>query len=211
MIINPYMFGVPVNIRNSYPFSTDAVDIIAGNNGTLTNGATITSSSLYCDGVNDYCIFPNNSFNLTSDFSISFYFKTYSTGVNYIIFSNFIQIAGNYGIKIDQRSDNRIRFAIYDGGVGSVVSLETSVFLTTGTYYHVVVTRKFGSRSRIYIDKTLNISNSNTINPIYYSTNYPTVGVSKFNTVSFEQYANINMYQLKIFNEELTQTQINAL
>lgn len=210
--------GVIRNNSGGYTFPTGGVnywtanntpnDSIGTANGTLVGGMGYALGAkdyaFSFDGVNDYVSLPTNSIDLTGDFSISLTFNSAVNNGYYVLLSNYLFSVGlNYGFKIDLRLDNTIRFAIYNGGGGSIGLFSTTTF-STNTWYNVVITRKSGTRTRMYINGVINASDTNIYDPTYTGTNYPTMGVSEYQSGVFEQYATAKQQKIAIFNRELT-------
>src|SRR5215471_12226243 len=53
-------FGQATNMTHRYTFNSDASDSIAGANGTLQGGASITNGALVLDGVSGFLALPIN-------------------------------------------------------------------------------------------------------------------------------------------------------
>ena len=102
--------SLDVDVISAYNGENTANDSKGTNHGTLVNGATFSTSgkigsSFYCDGINDYVQFPNNSLNLTGDFSIGLWVNvsTISTWSNYMfLIHNLTQDASGkyYGYRL---------------------------------------------------------------------------------------------------------------
>ncbi len=166
-----------------YPFSTQTLTS-AGNqfavdNGTLMNGTTFTDGKVgkafTFDGINDYVSLPNNSLNLTGDFSIGLwvYFNSLnqpnSQWNQQFIFSNNPIGLGN-GFSLYKHSNNSLYFIISNGSSTSFFRAPQT--LLQSTWYHVVITRKFGTTTKIYINGTEQTdasyySGNSSINPTY--------------------------------------------
>jgi len=214
-LINPYILqasGNPLwnDLQAYYTADNTPNDALGTYNGTLTNGATygtgIINQGFSFDGVNDYVDLPSNTLSLSGDFSVSLWFKSTVNNGYYILLSNYK--TGGYGIKIDLRNTNNIRCVIYNVSTYSLLSTTT---FNTGQWYHVVFTRKNNTGSKIYINGTLDNSDSNTVNPNYGSTLYPAIGVSEYNTGQFEQYYNGIIDEVGIWNRELSASEVTEL
>ena len=184
---------------------------------TLTGGALGPSftagkigQAFTFDGVNDYIALPNNTFNsLTGDFSFSLWF-------NASVLSGFKCLIGNYTwesstfdrgfqlILIDTRMDFRLFGSSY-------ITLSASGTFTTNTWNHIVVTRKASTGTKIYVNGSLNNSNTSTVNPIYAATNYSSIGASKYNSTNIEYYFNGKIDAVSTWSKELSATEVTDL
>jgi hypothetical protein len=188
------------------PTTSDAVYL---NNGTVVGGLTYipgkVGTAFQFNGTNAYVDLPNNSLNLTGDFSISlWYYTTVISGEKYIV-SNYIRPTVGSGFILLQ-SSNRIGINIYGT---SQINLYTNVnTIAANTWYHVTVTRKSGNRTRVYLNGVLSASNTSTVDPIYPETSYPTaIGADP----GYGGYVNGRIDALNIWNRELTESDVTEL
>lgn len=202
----------------AYPYSSQTLpspkDAYGSNNGTLTNGATFTTGKIgqafLFDGVNDYITLPNNTLNLTGDFSISFWYNSAVTGAEKYIISNYNSntSGGNIngtGFILSQFTDNTIGISIYNAGFVTLKSLAT---ISANTWHHVVITRKSSTRTRVYMNGSLSNSNTSTTNTTYPQATYQSaLGQSP----GFGGYVNGKLDAVSVWNKELSQTEITEL
>lgn len=215
-VLSLYNFGNAAE----YPYSTktlpSAKDSIGAKNGTLMNGAAFTTgklgiSAFSFDGVNDYVALPNNSLNLTGDFSISFWYYTNVVGVEKYLISSYNSDTSNShvngtGFIVNTPTNNKIGITIYNTGFTQALSNTT---LSASTWYHVAITRKSGTNTKIYINGVLDntvVSTKDTVyNPVTFT---PSIG----NTIGVAGgYVNGRMDSLSTWSKELTSDEISAL
>jgi hypothetical protein len=161
-------------------YNGDNVNDTSGNarNGTNVNGVTFTTGKVgnaFTFNGSNYVSLPNNLLNFTGDFSYSLWVNlTNLTGLKPLI-NNFDEVGPDYRGNMIFILGNVLYYRIS-------YSNPTPIDLTytypgTNQWVHVVVTRKASTRSRMYINGTLVISNTSTINPTYYPTMpYNTIG-----------------------------------
>ena len=165
-----------------YPFSgtlSSAGNQLGMDNGTLMNGCYLSDGKVgkafTFDGVNDYVSLPNNSLNFTGDFSIGLwvYFNSLnnpnSQWNQQFIFSNNPIGFGN-GFSLYKHSNNSLYFIVSDGTNTSFFRAPQT--LQQSTWYHVVITRKYGTATKIYINgseqtDSFYYSGSVSTNPTY--------------------------------------------
>ena len=201
----------------AYNGESNANDSFGTNNGTaqggLTYGVGKIGNAFTFNGSNAYVGLPNNSLNLTGDFSISMW--VYLTGFpsEQIPISNFYEFSPTAG--------NSRGWMIYMNGQNlywivcgsSQVNLITSISSFQNTWKQITITFKNGVGSKIYFDGNLVTSNSSTITPIYNSTQTPFIGKYQYGNGSSFGYMNANskVDALNIWNKELTSTEITEL
>ena len=203
------------------PTTNDALNT---NNGTaqggLTYGVGKIGTAFQFNGSNAYVSLPNNSLNLTGDFSYSawVYFRDIPTGDRFIVTAT----NGN-GINVNLG----VSFGILAGQLilGVYANTNSSTFNSNGillpsTWYHVAVTKKLSNAPKFYINGTLQttslLAGTNTLNPIYTSGAYPnslaTIGTYRYNNGSSAYgYSNANIDAVNVWQKELTQSEITEL
>ncbi len=197
-------------------------DALLVNNGTAVGGLTWgvgkVGTAFQFNGSNAYVSLPNNSLNsLTGDFSVScwVYLSALTTRQGFI--GNYIYVGGGADIKgfrvyygaSGTGNVGGVRIDIGDGS-NPAVSLLSNNYLTLNTWYHVVVTRKSSTGTKIYINGTQSVSNTSTMNPSY-STTYPSIGVAKSSVSTFDWWNSGKMDAISIWNKELTATEVTEL
>lgn len=143
------------------------------NNGTLTNGVSVTNRNVFSfDGINDYIDFGNDSsldFG-SGNFTASILFRYTNAGSRCTIMNKFYYLGGGNenGFYIDILGTGIIRAAIEtDGSNYSVVDSKT--FVDNPKVYYVTLLRR-NNKARIYIngvfenENTLSIGTVGTIN-----------------------------------------------
>jgi hypothetical protein len=214
-----------------YPFSGQTLptskDAYGTNNGTLMNGCTFATGKIgkafTFDGVNDYVSLPTGAFNsLTTDFSVSAWVYLpigYSGLDNCPIFMNmsatsWLNNAGGFWLRF---AGPTIQLAIADKTNTTFFNYNTTADLLSGTWAHIVATRKSGTISKIYVNNVLKASNTDTYNPVYYTginLTTPTIGNIKMpNGVQDSTYAfnGSKLDAVSVWNKELTSTEITEL
>jgi hypothetical protein len=187
-------------------------------NGTNVGGVTFTTgkvgNALTFNGSN-YVTLPDNSLNsLTGDFSISTWvnFTTLSGAKD--ILSSFTSFDGNYyGFEL-YTNGTGLKFSTFNGTTTYLLNdlLSTGTTLSTNTWYNIVITRKASTGTKMYINGTLNNSNTSTQNPVYTTTNYATIGGSNFGA----SYVNLaasgtKIDALSIWQKELTESEVVSI
>ncbi len=170
-------------VGGEYPFTSQLMaspnNKLGVDNGTLMNGTTLTTgkvgNAFLFDGVNDYVSLPNNSLSINGDFSISLwvYFNSLnqpnSQWNQQFIFSNNSSV-GSYGFSLYKHSNNSLYFIISNSSSSSFFRAPQT--LLQSTWYHVVITRKYGTTTKIYINGSEQTdayyySGDSSINPSY--------------------------------------------
>ena len=197
-----------------------ANDAVSTNHGTLVNGASFTTGKIgqafSFDGVDDYVSLGDNIFNsFTSDFSISGWINLNSVSGNRCILSN-LSYNNSNGISngwMLLMRNNVPYFEIYTNS-GIYDNISSSSNLNTSTWYHVVITRKASTRSRMYINGSLVVANASSLNPTYVTTSIPipsSIGAWKYNASSAIMYLNGKVDALNVWNRELTAADVTDL
>ena len=221
-----------------YPFSSQTLPSLknqfAIDNGTSPSGSAPTftdgkiDKAFTFDGVNDYIALPDNSLNFTGDFSVGMW--VYITPSTY---------TSNSGIQIQSMSCDSWfanpfgwRFMAYGNSVVLQIFNHTNnYYVLTAPYvfapvtssppgwYHILATRKAGTRSRIYINGQLSASDSNTVDPTYnltVDTIRPTIGnlymgVNGAKQNSYFAPAGAKVDGVNVWQKELTQAEVTEL
>jgi len=207
-------------------YNGDNVNDTSGNarNGTNVGGVTFTTGKVgnaFTFNGSNYVSLPTNSLSsLTGDFSVSAWVNLASLTTRQCILANYISVgtpaADIRGFRVYYGATGTsniggIRVDIGDG-TSNVVNLLSNNYLTTNTWYHIVVTRKGSTGTNIYINGSLVVSNSNTINPTY-TTAYPTIGTAQYVLNSFDWYMSngSKLDAVTIWNKKLTDDEITQL
>ncbi len=204
-----------------YPYSSQTLSSASNqfgvDNGTLVNGCSLTTGKVgqafTFDGVNDYVQLPNNSLNLTGDFSISMWVYLTSFPGEQSPISNYYEPSPSSG--------GSKGWMIYISGTSlywivcgsSQVNLITSVSSFQNTWKQITITFKNGVGSKIYFDGSLVTSNSSTITPIYNSTQTPFIGKYQYGDGSSFGYmsSNSKVDAVNVWQKALTQAEVTEL
>ena len=208
------------NVGIDYPFNGNLLqstnDVFGSNHGTLMNGTTFTTGKIgnafSFDGVNDYVELPSTSLRMTGDFTIScwFYMNTQSTYNAFV--ENFygINVSNRYGWALYYQS-GKIRFGTYNVSTAITVGSTT---ITTGQWYHLVVTKTTTGSPKIYLNGVLESSTVNagptTLHPIYNSNNIPRFGVD-VDAGGWGGYLNGRLDSVNVWNRELSSNEVSML
>ena len=196
-----------------YKAESNANDSLGAYNGTAVGGLTYTTgksgNAFTFNGTSAYVELPNNMFNsFTGDFSISLWFYSPSfSGFKTLIATDFFNGATSFGWNLYLNGSTLV-FDIYNGGD---VILNSSGSIPINTWTNVVVTRKATTSTKIYVNGTLNASNTSIINPAYNTTQYCTIGNIKYSASGLTYYYNGSIDEANIWAKELTATDVTAL
>lgn len=200
-----------------YPFSTaitidSANDSLGTYNGTPYGGLTYTAgksgNAFTFNGTSAYISLPTNTLSSLTDFSISFWYNPSSLPGGSALVGNYTWIGGIDRGYLFYLNYGTLYFRLWGS---STVDLVASGTFSTNTWYHVVLTRKESTRSKIYINGSLNASNTSTVNPNYTTTNYNSLGASQYNATNKEYYCDGKMDEVNIWSKELTATEVTEL
>lgn len=209
------------NITNGvqYPFVGKTLPSFTAtygsNNLTSVNGAKFNTgkinSAFSFDGIDDYATLPNNTLNLTGDFSISFWVKLNSlTGNQFFI--NAANVSGGLyrGFAIVKNiTTNLVDVQMYNTNVGT--DLYSTTALSANTWTHIVLTRKSGTRSRLYINGVLNNSNTSTMDPNYYTQQLNQIGGYKPDAATLNYITNGYIDAVAVWQKELSDSEVTDL
>lgn len=194
-----------------WDLNEDAVDQLNINNGTISGAANTTghfgeeNTALSFDGVDDYVEIPNNADFNTSEFSVSFWYKSNGTQIHNkgIISKDVNAIVRQWFIRTE--STNAVRFGSYDSDGSPEESVISDTFDSTA-WNHIVAVYT-GAYKYIYVngirganlDAVNNIKNGTS--PIWLGTYYATTG----------QNFNGSLDNVRFFNKALSAEEIKAL
>jgi hypothetical protein len=205
------------------PTTNDALNT---NNGTAQGGLTYApgkiGTAFQFNGTNAYVSFTPGSFNsLTTDFSISawVYLPGGYNANNCPIFSNmsapgWFETPGGFWLRF---AGTTIQLGISGKLNPTWLGYNISNDNLLGTWIHVVAVRKNSTSSKIYINNVLKASNTDTVNPVYYTgvnLTIPTIGNVKMpNGVqdSYYAYDGSKIDAVGIWNKSLTESEITEL
>jgi len=174
------------NTRSYVGSGTTWTDLIGSNNGTLTNGPVFTqepklepfggAGAVEFDGTGDYLTAPDSSglLSLPGSFTIELftYFSTVTSQVTFVCktednsqFAWFLQyIASSGGIRF---------YPGTGGGIGTPITFAWTP--STGTWYHLALTRDASNNVRMFVDG-VQIGNTSTNTDNLSSTGQITIG-----------------------------------
>ena len=198
-----------------YPYSSQTLpspnDAVSTNHGTLMNGCAFAAGKIgkafTFDGVNDYIQLPTNILKKTGDFSFSVWVNANALSGNRAIFGTYFYDGTTYGWRLDFVNSS-MTFGIFGS---SQVNLGLGGTFNTGQWYHIVVTRKASTGTKIYVNGTLNVSNTSTINPNYATTQYTTLGATQYQPSTTTYYFNGKIDAVNVWDKELTSTEVTEL
>ena len=211
--------SLTTNLYAVYKAESNANDSLGNYNGTAQGGLTYSGgksgNAFTFNGTTAYVSLPNNTFNsiLSGDFSISLWVNVASTSSFQTLFSNFKSDGGGvyHGIILGINS-NQFRFQIYNNT--TEVLLQAGFTVTTNTWHNIVVTRKYSTGTKIYINGTLITSNTNVTNPDIVALMYANIGayINASGVPSGEYMSNNSKIdELNAWNKELTATEVTEL
>jgi len=200
-------------------YSTIVNDSLGNYNGTTQGGLTYSTgksgNAITFNGTDAYVDLGNNIFNsFTSDFSISVWVNLNSVSGNQCILNNLSYNASGFSNGWIFLMRNQVPyFEIYtDSGVYQPIGSPT--ILSTSTWYNIVVTRKSSTRSRIYVNGSLVVADTSSLNPTYVTTLIPipsTIGTWRYNASTKIWYLNGKIDEVNTWNKELTATEVTDL
>jgi hypothetical protein len=208
---------ITASMSNLWKAENNANDSIGSVNGTMTNGATFSTGKLgtysfLFDGVNDYVALPTGSLEFTGDFTVSMWVNaTNWSSTRTLINAADINSSGNHwnGWYIDVNTYGKVGFYQANNGTFNN-SLYSNTYLPSGIWSLLTVTRT-STTSSMYINGSLVATVANTISIAYSSTNYPTIGVQRYLSGSFQEWFLGNMDEIGTWTRALTANEILGL
>jgi hypothetical protein len=199
-----------------YKAESNANDSLGAYNGTAQGGLTYTAgksgNAFTFNGTNSYVELPSNSINFSgSSFSVSFWvYLTNINSANYALVSNYANIGVNKGWIVGSLTTGKLYFGIYNPAIQETVTTAT---ISINTWYHVTCVHTLSQPTKTYINGVLDSTSLTSYNPSLAVTHYPTIGASKFNAVSVQQYMpnGSKIDEVNIHNRILTATEITDL
>jgi len=209
----------------TYPFSNktlygayDLVNSIHGTaSGYLPVSTGISNKALYVPtAVGNYIGLPDNSLSslLSGDFSVSFWLYTTQTAANtsvpFCYMSNpSANVYNGFEIVISGLTP---QFKVYPNtALASGVLLQSPSAITNNTWQHIVITRRYGARSTIYINGTSVVSNTSSSNPTVSGTFLATIGreryaaVSQYNLITGSKLDSVVTWTKELTSDEVIQ------
>ena len=196
---------------NSYPGSgsgTTWYDLSGnGNNGTIS-GATYSSNEggyLDFDGVNDYVDINSFTFNSSSVYSVSFWFKPSSNTTQQYLLDLRANNANNQASLIaynQSGTSGKIHYTVY--GVSSPWDSAPTI-LSLSTWYHITVIHNSSTNNlKIYLNSTLDLDSSFG-SDLTVSSAPLTIGARSSNQANP---TNGSISQVTIYNKALTASEV---
>ena len=203
------------SIYGAWNGENNANDSVGTNHGTLMNGCTFTTGKLgnafTFDGVNDYIEFPSNTMNLTGDFTISFWVNLSSLTGHQFFISNVVNQSSLYrGFAIvKNNTTNLINVQFYNSN--SSVDIFSSSAMVANTWYNIVLTRKSGVSTKLYVNGVLSGSNTSTMDPNYYTSQACQIGGYNNTASPATYFTNGNIDSLTTWNKAISQDEVTQL
>jgi hypothetical protein len=187
-------------IQAYYKLDNTALDSVNTNDLTLVNGTAYATgkinNGLSFDGVNDYASIPTSLFNFTGDFTINMWVN-FATVATYGLWQN--SSGGNFGWM--SSLNDKFRYV----GPNDLTALLSTTVISANTWYMLTITRKASTRTRMYINGALEVSDTVTAN---YASN--TVG-RRLGTFYNGAFFNGKMDEVSFFNTEKTAADITDI
>jgi hypothetical protein len=206
----PYSSSIPAKL----PSFNDVVGI---GHGTSPSGSAPTftggkvGKAYNFDGINDYVELPSNSLNsLTDNFSISMWVKWGRNNTSQILIAN---LNTNYGLGFFvEHASGQLRFKGYkSAATNAFYVVKNSYTPTLGIWYHYTFTHK-DQVNNIYENGVLIASDTTTTGHINHGvTNWPTIGVNKYNSTSIQEPFLGAIDMVNIWSKELSATEVTTL
>jgi len=230
---------IDASIYGVWNGDSNANDSVGTNHGTLMNGATFstgkTGNAFVFDGINDYVRLPDNSMNLTGDFTISAWVYLAGGGPQTILSNEYYNgtTMKGWGIYIDNASagqTNRfLQFAVYRNTTSDYTIYQASLNdnnpvyagLANNAWSHISIVRKSGVDTIIYVNgekvntTLVGASANRTLDPLYNTTQYVTIGADLWNSTG-TQFGNYmkngsKIDGLSVWNRALDSNEITLL
>lgn len=202
-----------------YKAESNANDSLGTYNGTAVGGLTYTAgksgNAFTFNGTTAYVGLPTNSFKFDSDFSICLWSRLGGVASDVqALFSN-LTFDGTYSYGYYLYYNNNVLNFQISNNSGSVLLNYTTTSLFNN-WKNIVITRKYSTGTKMYIDGVLVASNTNTQNPNYHATMTPSIGAANYGPTfsNLVQYYTSNtgkIDELNVWNKELTSTEVTEL
>jgi hypothetical protein len=193
IVTDGLVFYVDAGNGNSYPGSgTTWTDLVGGNDGALTNGPTYDSGnggSIVFDGVDDVVLVTGDITNLINDYSVDIWWDC-NDGEPRLYYSR-----SSGGVTISSRGTDGFKLTKF-----GVVDIYTGSCPTDTNIHNVVVTYSSTDGVKVYLDGSLNGSDSNTSDQNSYST----IKIGNGQDGSHDG----NIYTTKIYNKVLSASEV---
>ena len=207
-----------------YKAESNANDSLGNYNGTAQGGLTYTAgksgNAFVGNGTNAYVILPDNSLNLTSPFSYSFWIKSSDTTGFTVIVGNNQNARSPYGFGHGYQfwlQYNKINVSFRDGSDSTNYGLDSIANVATGLWNHVVITYKYTISNtngiKIYINGSLDSSRSAPNSANFYSSPMKPAIMARNPNGSYEYPLSSGsmLDEMSIWTKELTSTEVTEL
>ena len=201
----------------AYNGESNANDSFGTNNGTAVGGLTYTTGKIgnafQFANVNSYINIPNTTdhLNFTGDFSISLWVNYNTLAASNEIFLTNMKAGGTWGSGwLFSTDPTTLSFAINAQSVVNRFAVPFSPSINT--WYHLVMTRKRNTETKIYINGALQSGtysyNNPTLDPTYQSGQEYNIGAY---ILPQRYFSNIRIDAVNIWQKELTASEITEL
>jgi hypothetical protein len=212
IVTNGLVLNVDAGFTPSYPSNGNTwYDISSsGNNGTLTNGPTYSSSNggtLVFDGVDDYVDCGANSITKpTGSMTISYWFKGVSSTLNFAVGVGAGGFSGQRGYILGPNTGTQLAFFIAVNST-NVVAATYNVTINTSIWYHISGVFLASNYLKIFLNGSEVASNTSSIPSSQFAANGLTLkigsrGDAYYFTGSIAQFS---MYHRALSSAEILQ------
>ena len=207
----------------------DSLGVINGTaQGGLTYGIGKVGTAFQFNGTNAYVNLPDNSMNLTGDFTISLWVYYAATGAQTLFANGFYNTTSNvykgWAIEVNNFGVNNNMVSVFIPK-GTITPLNYTGWefrdtaLTLNAWNHILITRVSGVNTYAWIN---NISQSYnlkyganpadiTFDPIYHTTNKASIGAKTVNVPALYMKNNSKIDELTIWSRQLTSDERDEL
>ena len=207
------------NLYAVYKAESNANDSLGVYNGTATGGLTYSAgkfgNAFTFNGSNAGVSLPNNSLNLTGNYSVSYwvYFASDPSGITPYILHSW-NASTNVGMEYRIRTGKpEINYYVNGGLFTSWYN--SGVLITTSGWYHLAFTHAGGAAPKFYYNGVLKTSGIRVSNATVYEASYtsPSICSIGYNNQTLTNYMpnNSKIDELNIWNKELTAAEITEL
>jgi hypothetical protein len=184
------------------------------NHGTLVNGATFSTGKIgqafNFDGINDYVRLPNNSLDLTGDFSISMWVNWSRNNTSQILMSN-LSIGGSIKGWMIEHASGQLRFRGFNSSGTDAFYILYSYVPPLNTWIHYTFVHKNNSNKMYANGALLTFDNVGSTHVSYASPNYPLIGANQYDSTTYQEYFQGKIDAVSVWNRELTAADVTDL
>ena len=204
-----------------YKAESNANDSLGTYNGTAQGGLTYSGgksgNAFVGNGTNAYVSLPDDSLNLTGQFSYSFWLKSSDTTDFTVIIGNIQGARSPYSFAHGYQywlEYGKIVTGYRDGNQSTNYRIESSS-VADGTWKHIVITTDITNSStgvKIYINGILNVSGTTPANLVYTSPMKSCIGARNQSGAAEYFLSNgTSLDEINIWTKELTSTEVTEL